>query len=76
MAKIAKTGDRKKVMDTQQEHRLPQVLEAYPYRKAGERSRAGNSGWSLYLLLGLRILRKTLESHVEVAKGAPELGPF
>ena len=62
MAKIAKTGDRRKGHGYTEEHRLSQVLQAHSHRQAREGPRARRSRRSLYLLLGLRLLRKALSS--------------
>src|ERR1035438_5833048 len=43
-----------------QEHGLPEVRQADAHREAGERSRARYSGWHVYFVLGMRILRKAV----------------
>ncbi len=45
----------------QQIYRLSQVWQGYAHREADQGPRARRSGRDLYFLLGLRILRKTLD---------------
>ncbi len=62
MAKIAKTGDRKKVMDTNKSTDCPKCSKPTRIVKRGQGPRTRHSWRSVYLLLGLRFLRKALGS--------------
>ena len=44
-----------------EKHRLSQMQQAYPHREAGERPRARHPRRNLYLVLSLRIFRKTVK---------------
>ena len=64
MSKIAKTGDRKKVMDTNKSTDCPKCSKPTRIVKRVKGPRARHPRRSVHLLLGVRVLRKALRSRL------------
>src|SRR5579864_6033875 len=60
----------------QQIDRVPQVRQRYPHCEAHQGPRARGAGWSLYFLLGLRVLRKALAGVFPVSGRRDSVAPF